>query len=111
MPERLAAALERQEELVEEVHKLRASNRLLATIVSLLVIVVVLLGGLAVYARDVAREARTAVHASCESRQQARVDNRGLWTDLIDVLDPGRASPKTVEFERRMNERLQPIDC
>lgn len=51
------------------------------------------------------------VTQSCETRAEARQNTKGAFEDLIDVLDPERQSPRTIEYEKRLNERIKPLQC
>lgn len=48
---------------------------------------------------------------SCQVRNEGRAAVRETFLDIIELTDPKRASPLTVQFEKNLLERLAPIKC
>ena len=56
---------------------------------------------------------------NCHIRAEGRESVRGAFQDLVDALDPAvgpngelrEQSPRTLDFQHRLDDRLKPISC
>jgi len=48
---------------------------------------------------------------NCELRNDGRQAVKETFLDIIELSDPTRSKPITVQFEQNLNARLAPLEC